>query len=48
MHERLGKDLTAKGVNCIVEWVKRGTLGCFGHAVRMNKDNLVKSLQRQV
>jgi len=37
---------TTKGIDCgVVEWVKRGTLRWFGHVVRMNENEFVKSAQ---
>lgn len=44
VYENLGVGVTTIGVGCgVAEWVKPGTLRWFGHVMRMNEDNFVKS-----
>lgn len=44
MHERFGTGVTKKGVDCgVVEWVECSALRWFGHMMRMNEDDFVKS-----
>lgn len=39
----LGINEVAMGVDFgVVEWVKHGTLRCYGHVVGVNEDNFVK------
>lgn len=45
VYESLGMDVTAKGGDCsVVEWVKCGILRWFGHVIRKNEDDFVRSV----
>ncbi len=45
VYERCGMGSQANGVNCgVVEWMKRNTLGWFGHIERMGSEKFVKKV----
>ncbi len=47
MYERCGMRKRGSGVQCgVVEWVKRSTLGLFGHTERMENEESVKKVYR--
>ncbi len=45
LYEKCGLGSHADGVNCgVVKWVKRNTLGWFGHIERMENEEFVKKM----